>query len=254
MAVGSSRPSVSDRARQSAAGVAKRVLAAARRPGAKRFYAGFVRPGDLVFDVGANVGDRTTIFRALGATVVAVEPQRSCVERLQAAFGRDPEVRIVPAGLAAAPGSIELSICDAAPTISTMSTTWREQGRFADTHEWTRTETVPLTTLDALIEEHGTPQFCKIDVEGFERGVLEGLSRPIPHISFEFTREFIGEAVACVRHLEGLGQFAFNVSLGESMRLLLPGNVSSDDLFAALDAQPDPLIWGDVYASEVRAA
>jgi FkbM family methyltransferase len=233
---------------RSATGLAKRMLVAARRPGARRFYSTLVRPGELVFDVGANIGDRTEIFRALGARVVAIEPQRHCLERLEAAFGGDPQVHIVAAGLAAEPGTMQLNICDAAPTMSTMSAAWREEGRFSGSYEWTRTETVAVTTLDALIEEHGVPAFCKIDVEGFELDVLKGLSRPIPAVSFEFTREFLSQAEACIRHLERLGGFAFNASLGESMRYLLAQHVTADELLAALESRPEALLWGDVYA------
>ena len=46
-----------------------------RRAAMERLYARFVQPGDLVFDVGAHVGDRVAAFRRLGARVVAVEPQ-----------------------------------------------------------------------------------------------------------------------------------------------------------------------------------
>ena len=35
---------------------------------------------------------------------------------------------------------------------------------------WTKTVRVPVTTLDALIERHGSPSFIKLDVEGFEVG------------------------------------------------------------------------------------
>ena len=45
-----------------------------------RLYGNFVRPGDLVFDVGAHVGDRVASFRRLGARVIAVEPQEAMVE------------------------------------------------------------------------------------------------------------------------------------------------------------------------------
>ncbi len=39
------------------------------------FYSQFIRPGDLVFDIGANRGDRTEVFVQMGARVVAAEPQ-----------------------------------------------------------------------------------------------------------------------------------------------------------------------------------
>ena len=38
------------------------------------FYGGFVRKGDVAFDVGANLGNRLRVFRRLGCKVVAVEP------------------------------------------------------------------------------------------------------------------------------------------------------------------------------------
>ena len=45
----------------------------------KRFYAQFIQPGDLCFDLGAHLGNRANAWLALGAKIVAVEPQPSCV-------------------------------------------------------------------------------------------------------------------------------------------------------------------------------
>lgn len=194
------------------------------------------------------MGARTAVFRSLGARVVAIEPQGACLRELRAGFGSDPQVTIVGAGLAAEPGTMELQICDQAPTISTMSATWRERGRFSGDYQWTRAETVPVTTLDALIAEHGVPAFCKVDVEGFERSVLAGLTRSLPHVSFEFTREFLDDADACATLIESLDRYVFNAALGESMRFLLPAHASREALFAALRAHPDPLLWGDIHA------
>ena len=58
-----------------------------------RLYGGFVRRGDLVFDVGAHVGDRVASFRRLGARVVAVEPQPAMVKVLELFYGRAPMSR-----------------------------------------------------------------------------------------------------------------------------------------------------------------
>ncbi len=58
-------------------------------------YRQFVEPGDLVFDIGAHVGDRVSSFRRLGARVIAVEPQPLLVSALRHIHGRDPLVEIV---------------------------------------------------------------------------------------------------------------------------------------------------------------
>ena len=45
----------------------------ARAAAMDRLYGTLVERGDLVFDVGAHVGDRIAAFRRLGARVIAVE-------------------------------------------------------------------------------------------------------------------------------------------------------------------------------------
>ena len=44
-------------------------------PAMDQLYREFVKPGDLVFDIGAHVGDRIAAFRRLEARVIALEPQ-----------------------------------------------------------------------------------------------------------------------------------------------------------------------------------
>jgi FkbM family methyltransferase len=122
----------------------------------------------FAFDVGANIGQRTELFCAIRARTVAVEPQSACVGELRRRFGEDPKVSVAPVAVGSQPGTAEIAVCDADPTISMMSERWRTDGRFAN-REWHRRETVAATTLDQLIDEFGRPRFCKIDVEGFER-------------------------------------------------------------------------------------
>lgn len=84
------------------------------------------QPGDLVFDIGANIGAKTAEFVVSGARVVCFEPQPDCVRRLRQRFANNPNVVIEGAGLATQSGVMELSICSAANTISTFSTEWKK--------------------------------------------------------------------------------------------------------------------------------
>ena len=142
-------------------------------------YAHFVKPGDLVFDVGSHVGDRIAAFRRLGCRVVACEPNPSLVTLLRMLYGRDRTIGIEAVAVGAAAGTTDLKINVANPTVSTASGDFIKAADGAPGWEgqhWDRTVTVAVTTLDALIARHGTPAFIKIDVEGFESEALAGLT------------------------------------------------------------------------------
>lgn len=154
-----------------------------------RFYSHFISKESLCFDIGANVGDVTEIFLALGARVISVEPQTVCLRALQRRYGTNPNVSIVGKAVAEEPGNTELYVCEYNSGISTMSPRWVKQSRYAGLFKWNKTVSIETVTLDSLIDSYGLPQFCKIDVEGFERQVLSGLTHCIPFVSFEFRVE-----------------------------------------------------------------
>src|SRR5215470_993020 len=86
-----------------------------------RLYGNFVRSGDLVFDVGAHVGDRVASFRRLGARVVAIEPQRAMVRTLRLLYGRDRSVTIEPVAVGGQAGRARMLINPDNPTVSSVS-------------------------------------------------------------------------------------------------------------------------------------
>lgn len=223
-----------------------------RRMAMGRLYAKFMRPGDLVFDVGAHVGDRVAAFRRLGCRVVAVEPQPALVRTLSLLYGRDPDIHIEAVAVGRTDGTATLRLNLDNPTVSTASTelirasatapTWRGQ-------VWSRSITVPTTTLDALVARYGRPSFIKIDVEGFEAEALAGLSQPPAALSFEFTtiqRKVAGDALS---RCEALGYERFNAALGESQILIQPDWVSARTMRDWLMALPASANSGDIYAA-----
>jgi FkbM family methyltransferase len=220
----------------------------------KSFYRRFVRPGDLVFDVGAHVGNHVRAFSSLGCRVVAVEPQPDFARLLRLLFARRANVRIVEAGVGAARGRALLSISERTPTVTSLSDGWREQ-RSSDPDfngvRWNRTADIEVTTLDMLIEAHGMPAFVKIDVEGGEAAALAGLSTPVPALAFEFLPRAVDQAEACVARLCSLGEYVFNWSRGESYTFAAASWLSGDELVEALKSMSSPDARrrsGDVYA------
>jgi FkbM family methyltransferase len=217
-----------------------------------RLYSQFIRPGDLCFDVGANLGSRVEVFLRLGAKVVAVEPQDNCVEYLRARYYRQPKVILVHKGLDEVEGERDLFVSSNDSRTSSMSTDWisaaRSQTGVDRSHQWDARQVVPVTTLDHLIACYGKPTFCKIDVEGFEYPILKGLSQPLKALSFEYQPALIGAAVDCVSYLATLGNYEFNCSAGETLEMALPDWVDAQDMSEALNTLSTEWSGGDVYA------
>ena len=217
----------------------------------RKLYAGFVEAGDVAFDIGAHVGNRTRGLAALGCRVIAVEPQPDFARLLRLLFGRSPQVEIVQAAIGARAGKASLSISERTPTVTTVAADWREarshEPEFDGVH-WNRSLVVETTTLDLLIARWGMPAFVKIDVEGAEPAVLTGLTRAVPALSFEYVPSAPGEVRACVERVSALGSYLFNWSVGESFKLESETWLSGDDLMAALETPRGRQRSGDVYA------
>lgn len=214
------------------------------------FYSQFIKPGDLCFDIGANMGNRTKVFLKLGATVVAVEPQGLCMKILRKFYGGDQRVKLIKKALGEVEGQAEMMIGNV-HTISSLSKEWIEEvkksGRFTE-YIWNEKQVVQITTVDKLIDQYGTPSFIKIDVEGYEYQVIKGLTRPVHTLSLEFTPEFIESIYRSINYLSRLGDIQLNYSLGESMVLALQDWVTQEQMLGILSGYVnDNKTWGDVY-------
>lgn len=223
------------------------------------FLKQFISHGDLVFDVGANVGKKTDLYLALGARAVCIEPQIECVTQLKHKFRANKNVVVEHKGLAAQKGTLELLKCRQADTLSTFCVEATKEGRFAQrNYNWDQRVLVDVSTLDAMIAQYGTPKFCKIDVEGFEYEVLKGLTQPIDYLSFECNSEHMAITKECVSYLTRLGYKKFNFAIGEQGWFAFDSWIDGTEFIEKLqtlavsqDWEDIWGLWGDVYASYI---
>ena len=220
------------------------------------FYSQFIKKGDLVFDVGANVGSRSKLFLNLEAKVVAFEPQPELCEHLTQHLRLHKRFTLMSLGLGMESSVVELKLSDA-HVLSSMSNRWiestRKSGRFA-CYNWDKSIHVKIDTLDNMLNKFGIPSFIKIDVEGYELEVLKGLSHPVKHLSLEFTSEDIDNFKKCLHRIEGIGKYIFQFSEGETLKMSFEHWMDGDAILSSLESKIDtqPMLWGDIYCKLER--
>jgi FkbM family methyltransferase len=215
----------------------------------KIFYAKFLTKGDLVFDVGANKGDRVSMFYDLGCKVIAVEPQIDCCNLLEKRFPNN-NVIIENIGLGSEVGELEYYEADE-NVLTTFSKDYidKVKNKRHDTTVWKKSKKVKIDTLENLVVKYGMPKFCKIDVEGYEYQVLEGMKQNIPYISLEYNvPELQEELTNCIILLTKKEKYVFNYSQGETMVFALDSWLDGKS-FLEIIRSPEFIesSWGDIY-------
>lgn len=209
-----------------------------------------ISEGSLCFDVGANIGKKTDLFLSLGARVVCVEPQSNCANTLSEKFKDNQNVKIVNTALGEKEDLLDIFVSPS-DTVSTMSKDFIEitsLERFKGI-VWDKTEKVDVTTLDNIILEYGLPDYCKIDVEGYEVEVLKGLTKKIKFISIEFTPELKHKTFECIDIINKIGEYEYNYSEGESHLFTFDSWKSSEEIIEFLKQNKDFRVsFGDLYA------
>jgi FkbM family methyltransferase len=211
---------------------------------------------DLIFDVGCNVGVKTKEYLNEKTKVVCFEPQARCVEYLLSYFKNNENVVIEPIGLDDKIG--ESIIYEASHnTISSMSEEFIEtvkKERFKD-YQWTNKIIIKTDTLDNMIIKHGTPTYIKIDVEGYELNVLQGLTTPVDIISIEYTPELKNSTLKCIDYVDKLnnGKSLFNYGYREDKEFKFNEWVCKDDITKYITSITDYVFeFGDIYIKLVK--
>ena len=171
------------------------------------FIRNMISPADLVFDVGSHHGFYTLAMARRAGRVIAIEPNPYNVAMLEKNIVLNHIENVIVRPTAVGDSSRKIQLLCESDWGGVQSS---DTGAFP-------TVDVDMLRLDDLAEDYGFPQFLKIDVEGFEAGVLQGASRILqrrPKIAIEVHVEWLaryGSSVAEVIELLNLNRYHVSV-------------------------------------------
>jgi FkbM family methyltransferase len=136
---------------------------------------------DLVLDVGANTGQFAQRLRARGydKDIISFEPASEPFAELAKAASGDPHWEACNVALGSTPGEATIKIAE-----NSVYNSFRDRtpvaGAFDTKSATVKTESVEVTTLDAVLEgKQNRRVFLKMDTQGFEREILAGASKSL---------------------------------------------------------------------------
>ena len=156
---------------------------------------------DLIYDVGMNNGDDVAYYLRSGFRVVAIEADPTLCDMASVRFKNELKSRkltILNIGIASSPGVLDFWICETASEWNSFDS--RIASRDGLPHHRIQ---IPCQSFDWVLNNYGTPYYCKVDIEGNDSLCVEAL-RPggdLPkYISVE-----LGEIDSAIDQFEALG-------------------------------------------------
>jgi FkbM family methyltransferase len=204
---------------------------------------GFLWPGMVAIDVGANLGEWTVpLARSVGTEgrVIAIEPAPRSADALEATLAANGlhQAEVIRCAIGDQDGTADFAV-----PVVTSARTDTGTARIGPACAGYEALRVRLRSLDSLVAECGLARvdLIKIDVEGHERQVLDGaaavLQRCRPVLVIETGHEAEGDRPAIRDRLCGIGYRMLGVLLDHGMASAgWPAYVALEPPFRADDA------------------
>ena len=173
---------------------------------------------NLIFDIGYNKGEFTKVcFQMYPACkVVGVEANTSLIYNTP----QTPQLTLINKLASNAGGEKKNFYIDSEQDgISTACIEFIQNSRFTkgsknlepESGQWDTKTSVSTITLDEMVEEFGSPDLIKVDVEGYEYEVLSGLTQKHGKICWEWHEEQFDTLLKTIEYLLKVGYTEFGM-------------------------------------------
>lgn len=184
-----------------------------------------LRPGDVVYDIGANIGYTSLLYAHSvfpGGAVIAIEPSPRAFSFLSQAIAGNPVIEAMNVALSDKEGTRPFY------ETKTLDTSSLEAIHGIDPID------VRVLTFDQVTKTNPKPTFIKVDVEGHELAVFRGMAATLggaepPSIFFEaLTAQAVSLTLETLRNLIKIPFRTYRIGRsGELLKLRDPAGVNN---------------------------
>lgn len=187
---------------------------------------------ELIFDIGANVGNKSYLFSKLSNKVLAFEPSSKLCIILKHRFNNS-NVQVFNCALGSETTSLDYFEIEGNEGYSSLSQKHIEtivKERNISDLKSLESQKVKVEKVETYIKKFGTPIYIKIDVEGYEYEVIQGLQTVVPLISFESNLpEFCPESIQIINYLSNISSDNYYFNFIFDTSFLLENFVNKND-------------------------
>ena len=192
------------------------------------FHKKFLNNENLIFDLGANLGDKTYIFSKLSKKIICFEPEDKMYEILKKRFRTNKIVlrkKIVSDKIE----KVKFTVVKGNEAYSTIIKKSLNQFKHLNKNSF-YTKTKKSTTLNHEIKKFGIPDYIKIDCEGSESKILKNLKYKVKIISFELNLPyFINDGKKIIKYFKKKYNSKFNIRIQDKFRFYFKKNVNEKE-------------------------
>lgn len=205
------------------------------------FYQTFLIKNKLIFDLGANLGDKSHVFLKFTDKIILYEPEEDLFERLKFRFRKNNKVVLNNLLISDLVGDVVFNSVVENEAYSSIVNNYK------DNFDHLKKSLVikkikKSSTLNFEINKHGIPYYIKIDCEGAENLILKNLKYNIEVLSFEANLPlFLKQTTEIIDYLKNNFNRCYNIRKEGEFNFLFKNHLNSKEIVENLTYLKQPV-------------
>lgn len=205
------------------------------------FYQSFLIKNNLIFDIGANLGDKSHIFLKFTDKIILYEPEEDLFERLKFRFRKNNKVILNNLLISDLIGDVVFNSVVGDEAYSSIINNYK------DNFDHLKNKTVikklkKSSTLNFEINKYGIPYYVKIDCEGAENLIIKNLKYNIDVLSFEANLPlFFNQTTEIINYLKSKFNRYYNIRKEGEHNFLFKNHLNSEEILENLRSLKVPV-------------